>query len=390
VDKNGVTAKNKSIAISFQYRGMQCRETVKLNPSYTANLKHAARLKAEVDRHIALGTFSYAEYFPDSRTKTAKLFAHTKTRLTIETALNRYLASVHRLLAPSTYREYTSSSKRIIAGLGEMPVDKVTALEVREWFYSLECSHKRINNILVPLRGMFQDLYADAIIDRNPMDRIKNLSVVKSSPDPFSQIELNRILAEVTPMSLNLIQFAAWTGLRTGELFALTWKDIDIKKKECRVNKSITRGELKSAPKTSSGFRTIELLPKALKALINQKKYSFLAGDHVFLQHDTKEPFTQDDQLRKRVWLRAIKKSGVRYRKPYQLRHTFASTLLSAGANPMWLAQQMGHADWGMIRKTYGKWIPQETSEADRMAAIFNERNGGLNTSATLRETKKP
>ena len=189
-------------------------------------------------------------------------------------------------------------------------------------------------------------------------------------------------------MSFNLIQFAAWTGLRTGELFALTWQDIDIKKKLCLVNKSITRGKLKPTTKTYKE-RTIELLPKAVEALVSQKKYSFLAGEQVFLQHDTKSPFTKDDQLRKRVWLHATKKSGVRHRKPYQLRHTFASTLLSAGANPMWVASQMGHADWGMIRKVYGKWIPQETSEADRMAVIFNERNANLNTSTTLGEAKK-
>jgi integrase len=31
--------------------------------------------------------------------------------------------------------------------------------------------------------------------------------------------------------------------------------------------------------------------------------------------------------------------------------------MLSRGENPMWVAQQMGHKDWGMIRKVYGRWI---------------------------------
>ena len=34
--------------------------------------------------------------------------------------------------------------------------------------------------------------------------------------------------------------------------------------------------------------------------------------------------------------------------------------MLMAGAEPIWLAKQMGHSDWGMIRKTYGKWIAEE------------------------------
>lgn len=50
----------------------------------------------------------------------------------------------------------------------------------------------------------------------------------------------------------------------------------------------------------------------------------------------------------------ALKKAGVRYRRPYQTRHTFASMLLSAGEHPMWVAQQMGHSDWTMIAQVYG------------------------------------
>lgn len=49
----------------------------------------------------------------------------------------------------------------------------------------------------------------------------------------------------------------------------------------------------------------------------------------------------------------ALLKVGQKYRNPYQTRHTFASTLLSRGDNPMFVAQQMGHKDWAMIRKVY-------------------------------------
>jgi len=389
VGRKGVKANKVSIAISFQYRGMQCKETVRLVPN-KANLKYAERLKAEIDRKIELGTFHYPDYFPNSKTKTAKLFSPQAANLSIATALNRYLASVQRSLSATTYREYGSSIRRIIEGVGDYQVATVTALELREWIYALECSAKRVNNILVPLRGMFKDLHMDETIDKNPMDRIKNLKIEKHEPHPFSQSELSRVLEVVEPISANMIRFAAWTGLRTGELFALTWGDIDMKAKICRVSKTITRGVLKNSPKTSSGFRTIELLPQALEALQAQKEHSYLVGNHVWLQHDTKTAFTNDDQLRKRVWLKAIRKSGVQYRPPYQLRHTFASTVLSAGANPMWVAQQMGHADWGMIRKIYGKWIQQETSEAERIAAILSEKGEDFSSSTAIQNTKKP
>lgn len=47
----------------------------------------------------------------------------------------------------------------------------------------------------------------------------------------------------------------------------------------------------------------------------------------------------------------------VKYRRPHNCRHTYASTMLTAGKDPTWLAKQMGHKDWGMIRIDYARWI---------------------------------
>ncbi|MBY0473461.1 MAG: hypothetical protein K2Q13_00180 [Nitrosomonas sp.] len=67
-----------------------------------------------------------------------------------------------------------------------------------------------------------------------------------------------------------------------------------------------------------------------------------------------------DQGIRKNVWISALKRADFKYHNPYQTRHTFTSTLLSRGENPMWVAQQMGHKDWGQIRKIYGRYIPQK------------------------------
>lgn len=47
----------------------------------------------------------------------------------------------------------------------------------------------------------------------------------------------------------------------------------------------------------------------------------------------------------------------VKYRRPHNSRHTYASTMLTAGKDPTWLAKQMGHNDLGMIRMVYARWI---------------------------------
>jgi integrase len=45
-----------------------------------------------------------------------------------------------------------------------------------------------------------------------------------------------------------------------------------------------------------------------------------------------------------------LKAANIPYRNPYQTRHTYASMMLSAGENPMWVASQMGYKDWGILR----------------------------------------
>ena len=66
-----------------------------------------------------------------------------------------------------------------------------------------------------------------------------------------------------------------------------------------------------------------------------------------------------DAQIRKQLRTPLCKRATVPYRNPYQTRHTFASTRLTEGHNPYWLASQLGHEDVEMVFKVYGKWIPE-------------------------------
>lgn len=122
----------------------------------------------------------------------------------------------------------------------------------------------------------------------------------------------------------------------------------------------------------------MKLFPPALDALADQKQFSLLANGRVFLNPRTNQPWETDGQIRKTLWEPALKKAGVIYRNPYQTRHTYASTLLSAGENPLWVAQQMGHKDWGMIRKRYGRWIPDvDSSAGGKVMQYFHSQQQG-------------
>lgn len=233
-------------------------------------------------------------------------------------------------------------------------------MKVKEWLAGLTCSNKRKNNILTPLRRLYDELYHDETIDKNPLERVKNFAVHSREAEPFNAEEVAKILNELDGQEKNLIQFAFWSGLRTSELIALNWKNIDLENNRVFVREAKVRGHLKTT-KTSAGIRDLMLQPQAKEALLSQQAHTGKQGETVFHDSRNSEPWKNDQAIRKAIWMPALKKAGVKYRNPYQTRHTFASMMLSRGENPMWVAQQMGHKDWGQIRKVYGRWIPQIT-----------------------------
>lgn len=81
-----------------------------------------------------------------------------------------------------------------------------------------------------------------------------------------------------------------------------------------------------------------------------------------------------------------MKKAGVRYRRPYQTRHTYASMILSAGEHPMWVAKQMGHSDWTMIAMVYGRWMPTVNDDAGGKA-VLSFFNASITPEAMTKES---
>lgn len=345
----------KSIEIDFYYQGERRRETIKILPT-KANLLHASRKRAAVLHAIAVGTFNYAEHFPES-SRASELGKFTKK--TIKEALEDFLRNSRRKYEVSTIRGYTSAIYyHLIPTFGDIPIRQLTTKDIKDWMSNLDISAKRICNVLIPLRLVLQDAYMDGLIDSNPANRIKNPTHRYDEPQPFTPEEMRLILENCPPQTRNLFQFAFWSGLRTSELIGLEWSDVDWAKGVVRVTRAIVRKVTKQ-PKTTAGIRDVLLLPYAREALERQKVFSFAAGGRIFLNPQTNNPWATDGQIRDIGWIPALKAACVVYRNPYQTRHTYASTLLSAGENPMWVAQQMGHADWGMIRRRYGRWIPE-------------------------------
>lgn len=367
----GVRARGESIQIDFRYKGVRCRETLRLKPT-KSNLAYASNLKAAIEHEIARNTFTYADHFPDSP-RAAQFGGVVQSKKTIGAALDDWLEGYEKSVAHSTLESYGKAIKKHLKPVfGHIPIKDLTATQVRAWIASLGISNKSINNALTPLRAVMADAFGDGVISRNPMDRVKALAVRTREPEPFTPDEVSKILANLDGQSKNLYQFAIWTGLRPSELIALQWGDIG--DDSVRVRRALVRRQVKET-KTIAGMRDVKLLPAALEALNAQKPYTRLKGQEVFQNPRTTKPWVSDKAMREVDWRQALARAKVAYREPYQCRHTYASMLLSAGENPMWVANQMGHRNMTVLLKRYGRWIPEAAPDAGRLVTNWSQGN---------------
>lgn len=370
---SGVRAvSDSSIEITFMFRGVRCRERVALKPTAT-NLKKAQQHKAAIEHAIAQGTFDYAVTFPGS--PRAAKFAPETSQETVGGFLTRWLAAKQKHISSSTYEGYRKIVElRLVPALGHHLVVDFKRKLVRDWLDGLQVSNKTLSNIQSCLRSALNDAVDEELLDTNPLAgwtyARKEAPPKDDDVDPFSPEEQQAILAALSGQARNIVQFALWTGLRTSELVALDWGDVDWVRGEVMISRAITQaaGGEAEVTKTAAGRRSVKLLRPALEALTAQKAHTFLADNEVFQNPRTLQRWAGDQPIRKTMWHPAMKKAGVRYRRPYQTRHTYASMMLSAGEHPMWVAKQMGHSDWTMIARIYGRWMSNDDESMGKKA----------------------
>jgi len=188
--------------------------------------------------------------------------------------------------------------------------------------------------------------------------------------------------------------------MRHGELCALAWEDIDLKAGTLTVRRNYTQQNEFTLPKTEAGTdRVIHLIQPAIDVLRSQAELTRM-GMTKQVEVNLREygrttthscTFTFNPQLtsRRRVtsvhyatnslsatWETAVKRSGIRRRNAYQSRHTYACWSLAVGANPNFIANQMGHVNAQMVYNVYGAWM------ADNNQSQVNILNQALSSFA--------
>jgi len=373
-------ASASSIEISFIYKGIRCREKLKLKPT-AANLKRAERHRSAIIEAIDNGTFEYQITFPNSK-NAIRFSKYTGANTTIKQYMNDWIESKESEIKASTFASYERIVRnQIRPEFGHLKLTELTRVDVKRWCKSMGCSLKRINNIVSVFRDALQDAAFDSLIAINPLYgwQFRRNDPPKEKVDeidPFSKEEIKQILAASTGQNKNLIRFWMDTGLRTSELVALEWSDIDFIENKVHIWKAKTDAAKEAeSPKTSASNRFIELSENAIAAIQNQKKITFLEGGVIFQNPRSGAAWTGDRQIRYILWQPVLKRAGVRYRYPYQVRHTFASNRLMAATSigeVMYISRMLGHRDWVFTAKTYSRFIKDDFLEHQNAKEIVS------------------
>lgn len=374
--------------MDFQYEGSRCREQTMMRDT-VANRKRLQKVLDSIESEIASGVFDYEATFnkPKAKKKTVPLVLPTINDESNDehSPLFSEFAEIWFTEVQVAWRKSYQITQRGVLDkylqvyFGEKRVSQITKADVLAFRATLAkaparkasetLSNRRINAIMKPLRQILNEA-ADRYQFNPVFQRIKPLKMKRSDVQPFSLEDVQRIINTVRQDYRSYFTLRLFTGMRTGEVHGLKWKNIDFERRLILVRESIVLNE-EDELKTEGSMRDIQMNELVYEALRQQFKVTSHKSDYVFCLQNGK-PIDNKNFL-SRVWSPLLRHLGLQYRRAYQMRHTAATLWLASGEAPEWIARQLGHASTEMLFKVYSRYVPNLTrrdgSAMDRLLA---------------------
>ena len=255
----------------------------------------------------------------------------------------------------------------ILPFFGSKPINEIKASDVRRWQAKLMSSPnnysqtylKKINTELNSIINYAKHFYD---LNTNPCGKAGTIGKAKAEEmDYWTYDEYIAFREGVKDKSLSYICFEIlyWTGMREGELLALSPADIDLDNKTISINRTYQRIEGKdvfTSPKTRKSKRKIpipDFLCQELSDYI-QSRYMLDADERLF-------PVTKSYLSHEMI--RGCKNTGVKKIRIHDIRHSHASLLINQGCDALMLADRLGHEKVSTTLNTYSHLFPHKQQE---------------------------
>ncbi|MEW6410912.1 MAG: site-specific integrase [Candidatus Zixiibacteriota bacterium] len=269
----------------------------------------------------------------------------------------------------STYIGYKSIVRlHLNPRFGKMFLHRISTSDIQKFVSEKitkeKQSPKSVVNILVPFKEMFKHAVIWGYIKRDPSLYVKRPRVEQEEMDFLTPEEIRIFLENVNPVHYTLFLTAVMTGMRRGELLALQWGDIDWNSSEISIRRSIFRGEF-IKPKTKNSIRRIVMSP-VLRQALEQHRFIGRASEMDLVFSNENGSSLDPENLIKREFHPALDRAGLRRIRFHDLRHTYASLLISQGENIKFIQSQLGHASAKTTLDRYGHLMPNLENDAAR------------------------
>lgn len=328
------------------------------------------------------------------------------TKLTVAEWLNQWFDVYSRPnLKPKSELVYKYCIDLAIEKIGRLKMAKVTTLHIQQALNELANEPKKaksksgttrsgatMTHIRRVIRMAFQQAVEDEIIAKNPVEKTKQYkpSAEKITPVPEED------LAKIADQYLNyrygiLIPLLLESGLRIGELLALDDSDLDSANKTISVSKTQYEirkvGDAQSkihvgSPKSTAGIRVIPITDAAesiIRYLRRRRATEKVAAGLLWqdcsrlITSKIGEPVYHSAVYRD--FLLVAKKAGAASFSPHQLRHSYATRLITAGVNPRVVQDLLGHENIDTSMKIYSTVTEQARQEAAEKLTILSKTN---------------
>lgn len=268
----------------------------------------------------------------------------------------------------ATRRLYATAIRQFAEQFGPTKLGDVERLSARAWALTVPRYVSKI------VRTMYADAMNVGLVERNPFENLRLPTAQRKAQITAPSLEQIAGLCKATtvlggygPEFKALVQFAAWSGLRTGELQALQWDDLS--EKLIRVQRARKRDGSHGLPKNGKA-RLVPFLPPA-RVLDDVPRRP---DAYVFHSPRGKE---LDQGSMFYAWREVRATAGLRTIRFHDLRHFTATQLLEMGLSHFDVSVMLGHNDGGrLVMERYGH--PSEDAARERLLAAFEVDPAGI------------
>ncbi|MGF1473075.1 MAG: tyrosine-type recombinase/integrase [Rubrobacteraceae bacterium] len=294
-------------------------------------------------------------------------------KLTVGEYLGAWLTdTVKGTVRESTFGSYSRTvNNYLIPGVGKVKLKNLKPMHLRKLYReTLESgrSTRTVQYMHTLIKKALKDAIRAELIPHNPAEAVDPPKLEREEMRPLSAEEVRKLLSAARKADDRLA--AVWavavhTGMRPGEMLALTWADVDLDAKTVQVKRALSGGVV-TEPKTKRSRRRIGLSTGAVDALRAHRKRQLeerMKRAGLWEDRNLVFPSTVGTHMSQRNLTRAFKVAAERAGLPetvrlYDLRHTCATLLLSRNVHPKYVQELLGHASIALTLDTYSHVIP--------------------------------